>query len=231
MNYKVASSLGDVLDAWCVVYKQYLAASLIAPNEFSVFTFPEYISNNTAVIVGRKMNHTVCTVSAVLDSEAGLPLDNYYKDSLDELRSSGKKLIEIGLLADMRQSNNINHIIELMAAIARFGVHADHHDYVIGVHPRRVNFYSSMFGFQKFGEIKNYSKLKTAPVILLHANGKELETSKLVINSQIYNDPKDFDFDSRYKFNPQNFISRKEFTLSVENFIRGIWKKPKLKAA
>src|SRR5437773_1388816 len=122
MKYKVANSLGEVLDAWCVVYKQYLAASLIGPNEFSVFTFPEYLSNNTAVILGNKMNHTVCTVSAVLDSDRGLPLDNYYKRELNELRKQNKKLIEIGLLADARQANSFSNIVDLMGGIARFGV-------------------------------------------------------------------------------------------------------------
>jgi len=223
MNYKVASSLSEVLDAWCVVYRQYLAASLIGPNEYSIFTFPEYLSNSTAVIVGSKMNHTVCTVSAVLDSERGLPLDSYYRNELNELRSQNKKLIEIGLLADARKENSFSIIIDLMAGIARFGVYSNHHDYVIGVHPRRINFFKQTFGFAPLGEIKDYSKLKTAPVVLLYASGKALETASLKTTSEIYSDPKDFDFSNRYKFNPHNFISASEFSSTVENFLRRIW--------
>ena len=94
MKYKVATTISEVIEAWCVVYKQYLAASLISPNEFSLFTFPQYLSNNTAVITGSKMGCTVCTVSGVLDSENGLPLDTYYKPELDQLRAEGKKLID-----------------------------------------------------------------------------------------------------------------------------------------
>ena len=223
MKYKVASTLSEVLDAWCVVYKQYLAASLIGPNEFSIFTFPEYLSNSTAVILGSKMNHTVCTVSAVLDSERGLPLDNYYRRELDVLRKQNKQLIEIGLLADARKENNFSDIVDLMAGIARFGVYSNHHDYVIGVHPRRINFFKQTFGFEPLGEVKDYSKLKTAPVVLLHACGKALETVSLKTNSEIYTDPKEFDFSNRYNFNPHNFISVSEFSTSVENFLRRIW--------
>jgi len=223
MNYKVASSLSEVLDAWCVVYRQYLAASLIGPNEFSIFTFPEYLSNNTAVITGSKMNHTVCTVSAVLDGDHGLPLDSYYRKELNELRKQDKKLIEIGLLADARKTSSFANIVDLMAGIARFGVYSNHHDYVIGVHPRRINFFKQTFGFEPIGEVKDYSKLKTAPVVLLYACGKELETIALKVNSEIYNDPKEFNFDERYKFNPHNFISPFEFGTSVENFIKKIW--------
>ena len=223
MKYKVASSLSEVLDAWCVVYKQYLAASLIGPNEFSIFTFPEYLSNSTAVILGSKMNHTVCTISAVLDSKKGLPLDSYYRPELNELRKQNKKLIEIGLLADVRETNCFNNIVDLMAGIARFGVYSNHHDYVIGVHPRRTNFFKQTFGFETYGEVKDYSKLRTAPVVLMYACGKDLETVSLKVNSEIYADPKEFNFEERYKFNPHNYISVSEFSNSVENFLRRIW--------
>jgi len=223
MKYKVASTLTEVLDAWCVVYKQYLAASLIGPNEFSIFTFPEYLSNSTAVILGSKMNHTVCTVSAVLDSKKGLPLDSYYKHELNQLRKQNKKLIEIGLLADVREANNFTNIVDLMTGIARFGVYSNHHDYVIGVHPRRINFFRQTFGFEPYGEVKDYSKLRTAPVVLMYACGNDLETVSLKANTEIYCDPKEFNFADRYKFNPHNFISVSEFSNSVENFLRRIW--------
>src|SRR6185369_16182219 len=197
MKYKVASTLSEVLDAWCVVYKQYLAASLIGPNEFSIFTFPEYLSNSTAVIVGSKMGHTVCTVSAVLDSKKGLPLDSYYRQELNQMRKQNKKLIEIGLLADVRESNSFSNIVDLMTGIARFGVYSDHHDYVIGVHPRRINFFRQTFGFETVGDVKDYSKLRTAPVILMHACGKDLEIARLEANTEIYSGPKDFNFENR----------------------------------
>lgn len=224
MKYKVANTITEVLNAWCVVYKQYLAASLISPNEFSVFTFPEYLSNNTAVITGEKMGHTVCTVSGVLDSSRGLPLDHYYKDELDSLRADNRKLIEIGLLADARGLNNFTNIVALMSGIARFGVYSDHHDFVIGVNPRRVNFFKNTFGFETVGEVRDYGKLNTAPVILLHADGRDLQTSNLEANRKIYDSEVEYDFENRFKFNPENQISPKEFTSSVEHFIKSIWK-------
>ncbi len=231
MKYKVATTVDEVIDAWCVVYRQYLAASLISPNEMSLFTFPEYISNNTAVILGRKMNKTVCTVSAVIDSPLGIPLDSYYHDELDQLRNEGRKLIEIGLLADARGTSKMSSITELMASIARFGVYSDHHDYVIGVHPRRINFFSSVFGFEPFGDVKGYGKLKTAPVVLLHAHGLDLEVASREINTEIYSDPRNLDFDERFQFNPGNFISDREFNASVEHFVQTLWKNKTLQPA
>ena len=231
INYKVAKNFQEVTEAWCLVYKQYLATSLIMPNELSVFTFPEYISNDTAVIMGKKMGHTVCTISAVLDSKRGLPLDHYYKEDLDRMRGEGKKLIEIGLLADSRGAGKFNDITGLMAGIARFGVFSDHHDFVIGVHPRRMQFFKQVFGFEQAGNVRDYGKLKTAPVVLLHANGQALQSEPYFINREIYNDPCEFDFDNRFLFNPDNFIGQGEFGESIANFISKIWNTKQLRAA
>ncbi len=231
MIYKVASTFSDVLDAWSLVYRQYHQAGLIQPNEYDIFTFPEYLSNNSAVIVGKENNHTVCTISAVIDGINKLPLENYYGDELNRMRDEGKKLIEIGLHADSRGRSNIADITNLMAGIARFGVQTDHHDFVIGVHPKRAAFYEAMFGFKPVGPVKNYNKLDTAPVILLHACGTNPAVSSLYINNKIYTDPAGFDFSKRFKFNPHNLISKQELHESVENFFKTIWTSKVPKAA
>ncbi len=222
MKYNIASTLDEIFEAWCIVYKQYLKNNLITPNPFSLFTFPEYISSNSAVVVGKKMNVPVCTVSAVLDSEKGLPLDRYYQRELDKLRGEGKNLVEIGLLADQRKSTNANDITDLMAAIAKFGVYSDHYHYVIGVNPRRINFFKSLFNFEKFGTVKDYSNLKSAPVILLYANAQDLNTISLKANSAIFDTDPDLKFYERYKFNSQNFI----FGNKLETFLQNIWSVP-----
>jgi hypothetical protein len=231
MNYKVASTLSEVLDAWCLVYNQYLKAALISPNRMSVFTFPEYISNNAAVILGKKMGYTVCTVSALLDSERGLPLDNYYKKELDELRNQGNKLVEIGLLADSRSSSNIQDIVTLMQCTGRFGVFSDHHHFVIGVNPRRINFFKEVFGFKLVGTVKDYGKLKAAPVVLMCTHTANIETIALKAIAPLYDNSTNLNFANRYKFSPDNFINPLEFKDTIEVFIRKIWNSAKLQSA
>ena len=220
MNYKVATTLSTVMEAWCLVYKQYLASSLIQPNEVSIFTFPQYIGNSTAVILGQKMGKTLSTISAVLDSDRGIPLDRYFGSALNPLRRQGKKLIEIGLLADVRkEQNNYSNLVELMSAVARFGVYSNHHDYVIGVHPRRAHFFSKVFGFKPLSSTASYSTLNSAPVVLLHANGKDIETSILQTTQEIYNTKAGLDFENRYLFDSENFISALQFQESINQII------------
>jgi len=232
MNYKVATSFSEVLDAWGLVYRRYHDAGLIRPNDYNLFTFPEYLSNNSAVIIGRDNSNTVCTISAVIDGpERRLPLESYYADELNRMRDEGKKLIEIGLHADSRNRSSISDITDLMAGIARFGIQMNHHDFVIGVHPRRAAFYQTVFGFKPVGPVKSYQKLDTAPVVLLHACGTNPDVNSLYINNRIYSDPAGFDFSKRFLFNPYNQIPNQELNQSVENFIRTIWTSKIPKAA
>jgi hypothetical protein len=231
MNYKVATTFSEVLDAWGLVYHRYHDAGLIKPNDYNIFTFPEYLSNNSAVLIGGENNSTVCTISAVIDGEKRLPLENYYADELNRMRDEGKKLIEIGLHADSRNRSSISDITDLMAGIARFGVQTNHHDFIIGVHPRRVSFYQTVFGFKPVGPVKSYQKLDTAPVILLHACGTNQDVNSLYINNKIYSDPAGFDFTKRFMFNPHNQIPTQELNQSVENFFKTIWTSKILKAA
>jgi hypothetical protein len=167
----------------------------------------------------------VSTISSVLDSERGLPLDGYFKADLDRLRNENRKLIEIGLFADTRKDqNNFSNLVELMSAIARFGVYSNHHDYVIGVHPRRIPFFQSVFGFKPVSSIKKYGMLNAAPVVLLHACGNEMEIRALTANQSIYSGTEDLDFANRYQFNPQNFISNSELDISIDSIIGKIWR-------
>lgn len=231
IHYKVASSFSEVLDAWGLVYQRYHDAGLIKPNDYNIFAFPEYLSNNSAVLIGVKEKKTLCTISAVLDGDGGLPLEVYYADELNRMRDEGKKLIEIGLHADSRSNTSINDITTLMAGIARFGVQTNHHDFVIGVHPRRVSFYQAVFGFKPVGPVKSYQKLDTAPVILLHACGTNPDVKSLYINNKIYSSPSVFDFSKRFLFNPSNQIPVHEMNQSIENFFKTIWTSKILKAA
>ncbi|MFM9051384.1 MAG: N-acyl amino acid synthase FeeM domain-containing protein [Bacteroidota bacterium] len=232
MKYNVATNFHDIIDAWSLVYRQYLAASLIEPNALELFTFPEYISNQSAVLIGKEGEDVVCTASGILDGEKGLPLDTYYKNELDLLRGEGKRLIEIGLVADSRKTDGMANAVELMNNIARFGVQTNHLDYVVGIHPRRVNLYNRLWGFKPIARIKEYDTLKTAPVVLCHLDGTDPEIRQKELNRDISTNSNHLDFQKRYKFNPENFITDAELALSIESFFSNLWQSNKeLKAA
>jgi len=225
MKLKVASKLSEIIEGWRLVYEQYLKWALIDANPFSVFTYPEYLSRNSAVILGKEGDKNVCSVSAVLDSKHGLPLDAYFHHELERMRKENKKLIEIGLLANQSEKASPFYIIELLSSIARFGVYSDFHDYVIGVHPRRAKFFKHFFGFNQVGVPKKYYKLHDAEVILLHAGGQEFETLAQKASHAIYFEETDLKFDNRFRFiRLASMLPYKTITV-IFSFFKKLWNK------
>lgn len=225
MKLIVAKTFAEIIEGWRLVYQQYVKSALIQKNPFSVFTFPEYISRNSAVILGKEGDKSVCSVSAVLDSNLGLPLDAYFHKELDALRNKGKKLIEIGLLANLSEKASPFYIIELLSSIARFGVYSNFHDYVIGVHPRRAKFFKQLFGLNQVGASKIYHKLHEAEVILLHADGNNFETLSRKAMHSIYFDETDLKFENRFRF--FSWASLKPFVVAghIISFLERLWKR------
>ena len=224
MKLKVASTFNEMMEGWRLVYKQYLKSALIDANPFSIFTYPEYIGRNSAVILGKSGEHSVCSVSAVRDSKYGLPLDAYFHNELNALRIQNKKLIEIGLLANVSERAGPFYIIELLSSIARFGVYSNYHDYVIGVHPRRAAFYKNLFGLQQIGESRKYHQLHEAEVILLHASGQDFEPLTLKATKAIYFNETDLNFKNRFRF--IRMASLKPFVLINQLFtiLKKLWR-------
>jgi len=198
MKLKVAETLDEIVQGWRMVYQQYVAAALIEMNPFSVFTFPEYVSRNAAIILGKEDGCNVCSVSGVLDSNTGLPLDSYFANEIGGLRKQGKKLIEIGLLASVKKYTHFSYMVNLLSAIARFGIYSGNHDYVIGVHPRRISFFKEVFDFTQIGETKIYHRLQKAEVALLYADAKHFETKAKQAWKHIYAEQGDLNFNERY---------------------------------
>lgn len=225
MKLKVASSLDEVVEGWRLVYHQYVAAALIEINPFSIFTFPEYVSRNAATMIGEENGENVCSVSAVLDSETGLPLDAYFGDEIGMLRRKKKKLIEIGLLASIKKYTHYNYMVELLSSVARFGVYSDYHDYVIGVHPRRVKFFKEVYDFTQIGEAKIYHKLKRAEVALLYADARHFETAAKKAWKEIYSDQKELRFDQRFIFEKPDTLQGYEYSDYFISFLRKMKRK------
>jgi len=200
MILKVATTFKEIMEGWRLVYLQYLKSALIKMNPFSVFTYPEYISRNSAVILSQVDGKSICSVSAVLDSKNGLPLDACFPEELNRLRGENKKLIEIGLLANLAEKASPFYLIALLSSIARFGVYSNFHDYVIGVHPRRAKFFKELFGFHQVGSPRAYHQLREAKVILLHADGQMFETMSQKANLAVYFEEAHLQFEDRFRF-------------------------------
>jgi hypothetical protein len=182
LNYAVARTMQEVLEAWHLVYKSYRADDLIDVNPFEIHTTPQAVGPNTAVVTACIGPLAVGTISGYADGPLGLPLDSVYRTELEQLRHSGRKLMEVGLFADRREHLNraAEGLFELMRFAYFFGIHSNIDDFVIGVHPRHAAFYMRLIAFEKIGQVKTYPTVKDHAVVLLRLKLDErMEGNKL----------------------------------------------------
>ena len=172
LTYHLAQTCDEGVEAWRLVYDNYLQARLINPNRHGIHTAPQAAAPGNAVIFGTT-NSLVTTLTAFADSrQAKLPLDRVYGRQLDGLREEGRRLMEVGLFADRRGkvTRSAPALFQLMRYAFYFGLQSGVTDFVIGVHPRHSRFYVKSFGFDQLGPPVNYPAVNNRLVVLLRGD-------------------------------------------------------------
>lgn len=170
-----ASSLEQVESAWHLVYERYSQMGLIEENPFGIHAVPTAVGRHACVIWGPEGPDVGYTMTLFHDNPMGLALDSVYAPYLDVLRGEGRRLLEVGMLADRRRSaaRGIGALFSMMRWAVHYGLHTDVTDIVIGVHPRHAQFYIRCYGFEKFAPPTSYALVRDNPVILLRLRLRE----------------------------------------------------------
>jgi hypothetical protein len=177
LNYFIAKSLDEVVEAWRVVYAAYERDGLIEANPYSLHTTPQAVGPNTVVVTACIGPVPVGTISAYADGPGGLPLDTVYRDQLDALRGAGRRLVEVGLFADRREHLNrsAEGLFELMRYAFFFATYRPADDIVIGVHPRHAAFYERFLACEQIGSVTTYPIVRDRKVVLLRLNLRQAQ--------------------------------------------------------
>jgi hypothetical protein len=170
-----ATSLEQVESAWRLVYQRYSQIGLIDENRFGIHAAPAAVGQHTSVIWGPEGPEVGYTMTLFRDNPMGLALDSVYARYLDELRRKGRRLLEVGMLADRRQSasRGVGALFSMMRWAIHYGLHTDLTDIVIGVHPRHAQFYERCYGFEKFAPPTSYPLVRNNPVLPLRLRLRE----------------------------------------------------------
>ncbi|MEO7053101.1 MAG: hypothetical protein ABI128_15685 [Rhodanobacter sp.] len=164
-----ATSLEQVESAWRLVYERYTQMGLIDENPFGIHAVPGAVGKHACVIWGPEGPDVGYTMTLFRDNPMGLALDSVYARELDDLRGKGRRLLEVGMLADRRQSaaRGIGALLSMMRWAVYYGLHTDMTDIVIGVHPRHAQFYIRCYGFEEFAAPTSYPLVRDNPVVPL----------------------------------------------------------------
>ena len=149
-----ARSLDDVIDAWRLVYRNYVAAGRIARNRLGLYTRREAVGPHATVFVGRLRGLTATTLTAIADSERGLPLDHAFANQLHAWRSDGRRLVAVDLFADRRQGStrSSSALYELLHHAFFLAVHHGATDLLCAVPGHHLRLYRGHFGFEAVDE-------------------------------------------------------------------------------
>lgn len=164
-----ATTLEQVEAAWRLVYQRYAQMGLIDENPFGIHAVPTAVGGHACVIWGPEGPQVGYTMTLVRDGTRGLALDSVYASYLDVLRRDGRRLLEVGMLADRRRSaaRGVGALFTMMRWAVYHALHSGLTDVVIGVHPRHAQFYIRCYGFEEFAPPTSYPLVRNHPVVAL----------------------------------------------------------------
>ena len=222
-DYRVARSRAELERSFELVYQEYIRQGYIDGHPSGMRFFLHNILPETTTFVAMLDDTVVATATIVPDSPIGLPMDDLYKDEVDELRAKGKTVCEISMLAHshdlfgeevsvMLNAKKMFLIFYLFKHLFNYVKEVMKTDYIcIAVNPKHATMYNYLY-FEDLGELKYYDKVNGAP-----AMGKFLDVNSVEKKSQEGTSSSLYKMFFTEKSHPSKFI--KKFKFQVEDIL------------
>lgn len=162
---RIARTVADYQDAFRLLYVAYVYQGIEPIRGVEMRIIPHHVLPEATVFVVYEGDALVGTMTATLDSPAGLPLDNDYPEELAALRQQGARIVEFGALAVVRRCWHTG-----VTALLNMAAHWFSHETlgathcVCGIHPKTSPFYSALYAFEPLGAARPHAEL-SAPVL------------------------------------------------------------------
>ncbi len=181
-----AQSLEDLKECYRIVYTGYVGRKYCVPNESKMhYHFYSFLPESRTFTLKEK-DKLIGTISIVVDSPCGLPMDSLFSRELDHLRTDGRKLAEVSLLSVVPEDKkkklfsltNLDKQIRLFRLFKIMYEYARNvagvTDLIIGVHPKHETLYKYLM-FKAMGSAKSYPGARGNPALPLHLDMKAAE--------------------------------------------------------
>jgi hypothetical protein len=169
----------SVLDAaFRLVHDQYVwRGFMTAPHPSGRRVNLRHALPSTRVFVASDGARVVGTVSTIMDSPLGLPLDEVFADRLDGARRRGRRIVEVSALA-MDADRRAHGIPVLMRLLRLVVLHAAEvarlDDLCLVVRPQHAEFYQQFFACEILGAPRDYEKVHIDGAVMLHLDLNEV---------------------------------------------------------
>ncbi|MFT6633376.1 MAG: hypothetical protein ACJAS4_003346 [Bacteriovoracaceae bacterium] len=183
IEYKMAETQEEREEALSLVQASYVDSKVIADDEASYRISKFNLLPTTIIFIAKYKGEVIATVSQVLDTSLGLPVDSFTE--IGELRKDGKRISEISCLAISKKwrsrSSGIYFPLTTYAVLYckdLLGV-----DYAVMVTRASIrHFYTALYGaFPIENKVKKYNKVshKSSFAQILDMNNIESDLKKL----------------------------------------------------
>lgn len=190
-SYYIASKLWEREAAFRLLYRAYVAADLSTPNRFSMRVTKYHLLPDSPLFVARLNDNIESTVTMVLDSKEGLPIDAVYPEQMEILRRFNVKCAEMCCLADRR--NNLSKGIESVIGMTRLALHYAIKEEVacllLLAHPRHAKFYKRAMGFKAIDKVRSCPYVRGFPAEPLMLNLNEIREHRPKLYDRYFEAP------------------------------------------
>jgi len=154
--------------AYRLVYANYVQRGYIEPRPSGLWVTLFNALPEALTLVGVVRGEVVATVTVFPDSPLLLPMDEIYHAELMILRTAGRVLAEVGMLADRRQQvhRTLPAVLALMKLVFHYAMSilkAD--DLCIAINPRHDQFYRRFLPFEELAGERSYPRMRDNPAL------------------------------------------------------------------
>lgn len=167
ITYKIASTQEELEAAFRLLHDCYSAKGLIHRQSHGLRCNLYSVMPYTTVIIAKRGEDILGTLSLIKDSPLGMPSDKIYKNENDFYRQEGAQLVEVSALAidpKYRKTASSGQIsLYLMKYLYEYCERYMGCDTLCAVvHPNTYDFYKGLLGFKKNGKIIKYNFVRGA---------------------------------------------------------------------
>ena len=173
---KVADVIEEYKQAFNLVHNEYVGCNYIAADSDHPYHYTPYsLLPETCVFVFKSYLTVVATLTEIFDTpEYGLPMDELYREELNELRGQGRTVVELSAFVTSKHFRMRNIMVYLCNAMFQYSQINNVDDICIMVNPKHTSFYTKMFLFEPFGPERFYDKVQ-APAVPLRVDMHHIE--------------------------------------------------------
>lgn len=174
VSYEVASTYEDYMESFRLVQNNYKRLKMTKSDDFLRATKYNLLPTTT-VIIAKYNDEVIATISLIIDSSIGLPIDEY--QDISKLRSRGGRIVEIGALTVKEEwrSKSRGLFIPLSIYCVKYAHKVLGCTVAVCSLRKSVQpFYEDIFCFKQFGETKKYEGVNNLESVSLYAVFEEM---------------------------------------------------------